>query len=88
MEEPMSTKPRLPKTDSIEELASFWDTHDLTEFEDELEEVPGQVFRRDRSITLHFDEDQASAIRELASAKGLAEAELIRSWVMEKLHSA
>ena len=29
----------LPKTDSIQELAQFWDTHDLTDFEDELEEV-------------------------------------------------
>lgn len=83
----MSKKRHLPKTDSIEELASFWDTHDLTDFEDELEEVPGQVFRRDRSITLYFDAREASAIRELANSKGLAEAELIRSWVMEKLHS-
>jgi hypothetical protein len=30
---------KIPKTDSIEELAKFWDTHDLTEFEDEMEEV-------------------------------------------------
>ena len=29
----------IPKTDSIQELAHFWDTHDLTDFEDELEEV-------------------------------------------------
>ena len=27
------------QTDSIQELADFWDTHDLTNFEDELEEV-------------------------------------------------
>jgi hypothetical protein len=30
---------RFPKTDSIEQLAEFWDTRDLTDFEDELEEV-------------------------------------------------
>ena len=29
----------IPKTDSIQELAHFWDTHDLTDFEDELEVV-------------------------------------------------
>jgi hypothetical protein len=34
----------LPKTTSIEELAQFWDTHDLTDFEDELEEVTEPVF--------------------------------------------
>ena len=27
------------QTDSIQELADFWDTHDLTNFEDELEEA-------------------------------------------------
>ena len=32
-------KQTLPQIDSIEELAHFWDTHDLTAFEDELEEV-------------------------------------------------
>ena len=34
----------LPQTDSIQELAQFWDTHDLTEFADELEEVIEPVF--------------------------------------------
>ena len=36
--------PRIPETDSIQEMAHFWDTHDLTDFEDELEEVCDQVF--------------------------------------------
>ena len=34
----------IPKTDSIQELAHFWDTHDLTDVEDELEEVSEPVF--------------------------------------------
>jgi hypothetical protein len=34
----------LPKTDSIQEVAHFWDTHDLTDFEDELDEVSEPVF--------------------------------------------
>jgi hypothetical protein len=46
MEKAMSTQ-RLPHTDSIEELARFWDTHDLTEFEHELEEVTEPIFARD-----------------------------------------
>jgi hypothetical protein len=35
---------QIPMTDSIEELAQFWDTHDLTDFEDKLEEVKESVF--------------------------------------------
>lgn len=34
----------LPETDSIQELASFWDSHSLTDFEDALEEVREPVF--------------------------------------------
>lgn len=39
-------KTRLPDTDSIEELARFWDTHDATDFDDEFEEVTEAVFVR------------------------------------------
>ena len=43
MEEVLSMG-KIPKIDSIEELAKFWDTHDLTDFEEELEEVKEPVF--------------------------------------------
>ena len=42
-------KQKLPKTDSVEELAAFWDTHDLTDFEEELEAVTESVFVRRKS---------------------------------------
>ena len=51
------TKKKLPITDSIQELAEFWDTHDLTEFEDELEEVQPPVFERQRPIPLDLRPD-------------------------------
>ncbi|MEK7832443.1 MAG: hypothetical protein AAB401_15235 [Acidobacteriota bacterium] len=35
---------KIIQTDSIQELAQFWDTHDLTDFEEELEEVLEPVF--------------------------------------------
>ena len=82
----MSAK-RLPKTDSIEELAQFWDTHDLTDFEEELEEVSGQVFSPGARVTVHLQPDEAEAVHQLANSKGLADAELVRAWVLEKLHS-
>lgn len=43
MEEPMNHT-KIPQTESIQEMAEFWDTHDLTDFEDELEEVRELVF--------------------------------------------
>ncbi len=32
-------RPNIPQTDSIQELTHFWDAHDLTDFENELEQV-------------------------------------------------
>ena len=81
----MSTS-RLPQTDSIQELASFWDTHDVTEFEDELEEVRESVFERDADITLHLETDVAKAVREMARLRGVPDSELIREWVVERVH--
>lgn len=40
------TRTDIPQTDSIQELAHFWDMHDLTDFEGELEEVSEPVFKR------------------------------------------
>ena len=37
---------KIPLTISIRELARFWDAHDLTDFEDALEEIPDPVFER------------------------------------------
>jgi predicted DNA binding CopG/RHH family protein len=87
MEEQMSDK-SLPRTDSIDELAQFWDTHDLTDFENQLEEVPGTIFDRNATIAVRLQSSEADAVRQIAHAKGLAEADLIRTWVLEKIQSA
>jgi hypothetical protein len=81
---------KLPQIDSIEELAKFWDTHDLTEFAEELEEVPEPVFERkpDTTIPLHLRPQELAAVKRAAQARGVAEAVLLREWVLEKLHES
>jgi len=78
-------KSKLPKTDSIEKLAKFWDTRDLTNFEDELEEVAEPVFARGTSIQVHLESAEADAIEEMALAKGVSREELVGEWVRQKL---
>ena len=75
----------LPQTDSIQELAQFWDTHDLTDFEDALEEVTEPVFAARNAIRLDLDSIEADAVRKIAEAQGIADAELIHAWVREKI---
>ncbi len=36
----------IPESNLIDELARFWDTHDLTEFESQMEVVAERVFER------------------------------------------
>ncbi len=78
---------QLPQSDSIQELARFWDTHDVTDFENDLEEVTAAVFDRDTTVMIHLSSEEAVVINEIAKAKGLNDAELIREWVVEKVHS-
>jgi predicted DNA binding CopG/RHH family protein len=87
MEKPMNT-PKIPHTDSIAELARFWDTHDLTDFEDELEEVREPVFERrsEETVTIHLPVEEVEAVKRLAQSRGVGPATLIREWVLEKLH--
>jgi hypothetical protein len=86
MEEPMNS-PRLPVTDSIQELARFWDTHDVSDFEDQLEEVTEPVFQGRTMIPLDLESPEAEAVRKIARAKGVAEAELIREWIRERIRA-
>ena len=76
---------QLPQTDSIQELAQLWDTHDLPDFENDLEVVTEPVFAPRTAIRLDLESAEAEAVRRLAEAKGIADAELIRGWVREKI---
>jgi len=77
--------PKIPETDSIQEMALFWDTHDLTDFEDELEEVGDQVFERAPLMRIRLLPDEAEAVRQIAESRGLSNPDLIRVWVREKI---
>jgi hypothetical protein len=76
---------KLPIPDSIHELAKFWDTHDLTDYQAELEAVAGPVFVRGTPIIVHLQSKEAAPVQEIARSKGVSEGELIRTWVLQKL---
>ena len=71
-------------------LRRFWDTHDLTDFEDELAEVHETVFehRAEETVTIRLPAEEAEAVKRMAMAMGMEHAALIREWVLEKLHHA
>ena len=85
---------RLPETDSIEELARFWDTHDLTDFEDELEEVTEPIFIRKEAenpiseVKVWFQFPELELLKTFANARGIGMDMLVREWVLERLQTA
>lgn len=88
-------KSKLPKTDSVQKLAEFWDTHDVTDFESELEEVVEPVFVRGRegmrgrgargAIHVPLQAREAEAVERMAQAKGVSPQKLVRAWVLQKI---
>ena len=78
----------IPQTDSIQELARFWDTHDLTDFEDQLEELVEPVFEPEAVISVQLAPEEIEALDKLAKSKGVASVDLIRQWVLEKIHAS
>ena len=89
MEKSMKGK-KLPNTDSIQEPAKFWDTHDLTDFEQALEEVDGPVFVRSQGEPLSVDlpPRELQRVRWLAKCRGVNETTMVREWILERLHQS
>lgn len=85
MGKPMNIKD-MPQTDSIQELARFWDTHDLTDFNDQLEEVSEPVFEREAVVKVQLGPEEIEALNEIAKSKGVGSADLIRQWVLERIN--
>jgi len=81
---------KIPSTDSINELARFWDSHDLTDFTDQLEDVVEPVFTRKPTtkVTLRLRPDEVKAVKRVAKTKHIKEETLIRRWVIEKLQAS
>lgn len=86
-------KSKLPNFSKMtyEEEANFWDTHDITDFEDETEEVE-IVFDlkkpREKIVPIRMQEELKNKLNKIAQSKGLNLSTLIRMWLMEKLQSS
>jgi predicted DNA binding CopG/RHH family protein len=75
-----------PKFASYEEEAHFWDTHDVTDYWEELEPVKMQFTKKpSKPVNVRFDDDALRDIRTLALQRGIGATTLIRMWALEKL---
>ncbi len=81
MKGPMNGR-KIPQTDSIHELANFWDTHELTDFEDDLEEVDEPVFELQTELIVTLQPEELEALKMIANTRDTTPVNLIRKWVL------
>ncbi len=78
---------KIPQTNSIHELANFWDTHDLTDFENDLEEVDEPVFELQTELIVPLQPEELEALKMLANTRDTTPVNLIRKWVLENIET-
>jgi hypothetical protein len=77
----------ISKANNLQDVAEFWDTHSLTDFEDQIEEVDFEVrARRRRRITLEPEVYDLVSIQ--ARVRGVAPETLVNVWIVERLREA
>ena len=87
----MRKKSRIPNFKNIQEEAKVWDTHEFTEFEDELKNVE-IVFDlkkpRDDVLVVRLQKSLKKRLESIAKNKGLNISTLARMWLIEKLQTS
>lgn len=86
----MKKKTKIPKFKTYEEEAHFWDTHNVTDFGNETENVD-IVFElskpRSETLMVRLQKDFKDKLEQTARSKGLNVSTLARMWLMEKLQT-
>ena len=83
----MSAEP-IPKLSTREEEAAFWDTHDFTDYWDELE--PANLKPEPNlasSILVPMDGESLTQICQRAKESGTDVSTLARTWLLERLQA-
>jgi predicted DNA binding CopG/RHH family protein len=85
-------KEKLPEMTgwSDEQIAEFWETHDSTDYLDQMEDVElKQGIPQDyRVISLRLEAEDIERAKRLARRKGVPYTVLLRMWIKEKLAEA
>ena len=82
-------KPKsIPHFASLDELIDFFDSHDLGEYLNQIQETDFEVDIRKRTHVFALNEDITEKLTKIALSKQVSSEELIYSWLREKVHDA
>ncbi len=85
---PTEAHGRIPAFHSVEEEAEFWDTHDITDFLDDLEPVKLRVspwLASVERITIGLGREDREELERLAAEQGVDGVTLVQRWVEDHL---
>jgi predicted DNA binding CopG/RHH family protein len=80
---------RIPKFKNLTEEAEFWDTHDFTEFQDELKPVRVKFNfgkPKEETITVRLQSGLKTKLAKVAEEMGINTSTLARMWIVEKIN--
>ena len=77
---------KIPKFKTEAEEARFWDTHDSTQFLNQMSEVSNIKFPRPKhkSVVVDLEQRYIDVIKKLAHRRHLPYHSLIQRWLIEK----
>ena len=78
-------KSSLSKAGSYQEIAEFWDTHDLAEYWDQTKPVELEVDLQSEATYYPVENALSKKIRKAARKRGVSPETLLNLWVKEKL---
>lgn len=81
----MEKQINIPEFDTLQEMAEFWDTHDITDFENQLVEVKEPIFKnlRSRIISVTLDADHYEMLQNIAVHENQDTISLVRRWLTQ-----
>lgn len=82
---------KIPEFKSRAEEAHFWDTHDVTDYWGEMEDVEIEFLddsKRKETITVRVQPKLKERLEKLAKSYGINLSTLARMWLIEKLRES
>lgn len=79
---------KLPEMNSTTDLVSFFETHDMGEYWEQMPEAGFEINIKRRKHLIALEEDVATKVTQLAKVKNVSSEALINTWLKEKLRKA
>ena len=82
---------KIPEFKSRAEEAHFWDTHDITDYWDEMEDIEIEFLdepKREETITVRVQPKLKERLETMARNYGINLSTLARMWLIEKLRES